>query len=53
MAPHREDPARHHARRPYRRPTVVDYGSVRARTLSATQTGSFFDVMQGKLSKKL
>ena len=47
MASRRKD-----GRRPYRRPTLVDYGSIPARTLSATADGSITDIKQIKLAKK-
>jgi hypothetical protein len=53
MAPRRKHPVLPAARRSYKRPTLVDYGSIPARTLSAVQVGSLFDIMLAKQSKKL
>ena len=39
-------------KRPYRKPTLVDYGSIPARTLSTAAMGSIFDVMGVKQAKK-
>ena len=47
MAPKRKD-----GRRPYRRPTLVDYGSIPARTLSTASSGSIIDIKAVKNAKK-
>ena len=45
-------PKRKAGKRPYRKPNLVDYGSIPARTLSQASTGSITDVKQIKQAKK-
>jgi len=39
-------------RKPYRAPSLVDYGSIPARTLSVAAAGSIIDAMLTKNAKK-
>lgn len=39
-------------KRPYKKPTLVDYGSIPARTLSQASSGSITDIKAIKLAKK-
>jgi hypothetical protein len=39
-------------KRPYKKPKLVDYGSIPARTLSVSASGSITDIKGIKLAKK-